>query len=786
MPISLSSKSSDNNRSETINSTNTSSSNRHSIVNPLRPDLNSTLSSSSIIDDIDYSTAVLKESQRRKQSEEFIKLNKLQHLNNPKFSNGDFVDDKTFDIDDQQFRNNTTFDVLPSFEMYHSLQFSNPRESLDNSSLRDFPPDYNYDDITPGESIRSDSIVTNVCPSLISSSNTTVNQSQSQSQSQSQPNSEFFDKNIIDNYHKLPQLNTSEIEISINVTKNLPQLNCKTDPESSLKEYTSGDIVHGYVTIKNKSSKEIPFNMFYVTLEGTVSVIDVKNKKQMMKKFLSMVDLSASWSYACISSSAINQDYCAGELDHEGYQFGLRNDRILKPNGKYKKFFTFKFPYRLLDNNCRHSQQYHLLLPPSFGFNRLYKQGKYNHMMIDPILNYGVYGKGSPILTNDLSNDTLSINYSINGVMIAEDQRDNFALKVLKHQEYFLRFIPFGFGESLFSSKTLLTDFKKIIESNLRNCKEFWENPSLEDYEHLKFQQLQSRNNHISFPLRNENDIPNEVSKIYKFSSSQSHSLFKKSSSNCCINGLITITSNIPKDGLPYIAPNLIQKINNKSKLNDLGKENINNMLETLTLNEKKILTEINLKLNFQPSNNNFKIDLKKFPKISNIDIDLLVLNIFSSGNIPIKLSSDIFLSQNDHSEDEDILHDFKQRFSTYIKDYKEYKERFDDAGLSIDKYFDVNLVKDLNAIDNLDFDLFRLKNPFKVKFEQSQWSIEDLSKSVKIDLNLLNNIKETLIPNFQNCLISRFYFLKIIIKFQGGNETNLKIPIRLRKFDEF
>ncbi|KAH3684730.1 hypothetical protein WICPIJ_004316 [Wickerhamomyces pijperi] len=767
-------------------------------------------------EDLDYSTAFRREVFRRQKSEQYFKLQNLDEvIKKPRISNGDFLHLPPLKFDDQTIHNNAIFDVLPSFEMYHSLQFNTKRESMDNSSLRDFPPDYS--DPSPSTSnstpdtISDDDLIRPTYQNgvLLQPPTERINPVGNTHQSTSSPGREdLSDKNIVDNYHTFPQLDVPGLDIKIHVTKNVPIPDTKNENESPLKEYTSGDIVHGYVIIENNTSRDIPFYGFYVTLQGTISVIDMKSKKQILKTFLSMVDLSASWSYACISSSAVNQQYQYGTCDIvDGAEFGLRNDRILAKGRKYKKFFTFKFPYTLLDTSCRHDQPLHLLLPPTLGFNKLYKRGKYSDVVVDPLLNYGLNAsvKGSPIMTKDLSDELVSVSYSINAVLISNERSETKGLEVLKHQEFFLRFIPFGFNESLFSSKSLLKNFKKVIQMNLKQCENFFNGeykPKVLIQENTASLTPMNSKMNGHFPLRNEDEIPTEVRKTLKFSSKPSF-LSKKPVSH----GIISISSKIPKDGLPYMAPSLIQKLNEKSMLTEKGYENLNNMLTTLSNTERKVLDNLSITLRYESSQSSLigsstnlrsvksNDALKNLPKLESVDVELIALNIFSDSNVPIKLSADIFIDQNSTSQD-DFLGTFKSQFSGYQKQYDEHKKKFDQLEMNIDRFFAPTVYKDLRSIIDMTSTSTVVKKLFTCKMKQSEWTkpkptdgqsdFNGYEKKVTIKLDLMKNISETLIPNFQSCLLSRFYFLKVKLAFNGGVVTDLKIPIRLRKFDDF
>lgn len=65
------------------------------------------------------------------------------------------------------------------------------------------------------------------------------------------------------------------------------------------------------------------------------------------------------------------------------------------------------------------------------------------------MLGYGHLGtKGSPILTNDLCSDNLSVSYTIDARVVGKDAKRN-ELTIMKEKEYNLRLIPFGFCQPL-------------------------------------------------------------------------------------------------------------------------------------------------------------------------------------------------------------------------------------------------------------------------------------------------------------------------------------------------
>nr|AAO32471.1 BUL2 [Kazachstania exigua] len=380
-------------------------------------------------------------------------------------------------------------DVLPSFDMYNVLHRHIPQGNVD-PDRHDFPPTYEEEsthtleppaEIHPHDNSISNNhhhlpnqrIDSNVHQESIDIHDLRPLNTLRYNISNNIPFEDDLndaDNIVIDKVYSLPKLVTP-IEIEIHITKNAPKPDIKVPDESILKEYTSGDIIHGYCTIHNKSPNRLKFEMFYVTLEGYISIIDRQQGKRTVKRFLRMVDLSASWSYTNIDLSS-GIDIKVGETDKEdGAIIGLNNSRILEPNMKYKKIFMFKLPTQLLDVSCKHEQYSHCLLPPSFGIDKFKDHGKYAGIRINSVLGCGHLGsKGSPILTRDLSDDDISINYTIDARIVGKDPKSH-KLNIMKEREYNLRVMPFEFGSSLKTeskaSKKQLKDLERLIQERL-------------------------------------------------------------------------------------------------------------------------------------------------------------------------------------------------------------------------------------------------------------------------------------------------------------------------------
>ncbi|GME77376.1 unnamed protein product [Ambrosiozyma monospora] len=213
------------------------------------------------------------------------------------------------------------------------------------------------------------------------------------------------------------------IKLTIVLTKRLPLRNVCSERENPLKVYKPADIVTGYTLIENVSKGPIPFEMFLVSLEGTVTTkkfntTSISDNKLTRVSFLKMYDLCACHHYGTIDAGP-TADRCGEVCPETGAKYGLSDDKILKPGEKYKKLFMFKIPSVLLDTACEHQFPEHLGLPSSFGIDVESFKGDAGKIQVDKRFGYGHLDCiGSPVKTNDLSTYGQSISYSINVRMI--------------------------------------------------------------------------------------------------------------------------------------------------------------------------------------------------------------------------------------------------------------------------------------------------------------------------------------------------------------------------------
>ncbi|CAI4683171.1 CFF_collapsed_G0040420.mRNA.1.CDS.1 [Saccharomyces cerevisiae] len=662
-------------------------------------------------------------------------------------------------------RANMLVDVLPSFEMYNALHRHIPQGNVD-PDRHDFPPSYqevrtqrmtilpSNDNSVERSQLTAVPGSENACNNATAHSLTNLHPLQTQhltinsTRSGGQSLHSSSDTNIsqipfeddlndsdnifIDKLYTLPKLSTP-IEIDIRITKTASIPHERPEEQSILKEYTSGDIIHGYCLIENRSSQPLKFEMFYVTLEAYISVIDRQKGKRTLKRFLRMVDLSASWSYTNITpSTGIN--IVPGERDFDDAIIGLSNSRELKPNTKYKKFFMFKLPTQLLDVTCKQEQFSHCLLPPSFGIDKYKNNCKYSGIKVNSVLGCGHLGtKGSPILTLDMADDNLSINYTIDAKIVGKDKRTS-KLNIMKEKEYNLRVMPFPFAgvTNQQNEKTCLRQLKNLeslIEDRFEALNKIFKklelneaisnvdihdtdiSGTLDGNEDLDSDEILRRkldqlhiNNRIddtasqspSYDSKNmapkENLVETELRYKFKNKNKSNSSLFShflsssetgSSSTGPHVynSGLIVLSVKKPQSALPYWSPSLLRKTNKFEAKSEQEKENWQRLMGMLPEGVKTPLTKLDVHLTCIQSNNSAG---HKPPEISSVTTEFVVITAKSDNSIPIKFCTELLMNEN-------RLNKLKTKFLTYQKKVHEYRKKFEENHAKLNELYNRN-----------------------------------------------------------------------------------------------
>lgn len=651
-------------------------------------------------------------------------------------------------------------DVLPSFEMYNALHRHIPQGNID-PDMHDFPPSYNdvrsqnqynlqiyntdsstssssipqenstpQQTITPSPNSTTANIINDLHPLTTQHLRIETTRNIDEDDSISIQDDINENENIfIDKLYTLPKKSTP-IDIDIRITKHASDPPNKPEEESILKEYTTGDVIHGYCVIENKSNQPLKFEMFYVTLEAYISLIDKQKGKRTVKRFVRMVDLSASWSYGNITTGT-GFRLIPDQVDFDNSRVGLPNKRILEPGGKYKKFFMFKFPKQLLDVTCKHEHFSHCLLPPSFGIDKYRNNCKYSGIKVNSVLGCGHLGcKGSPILTYDLLDDNISINYTIDARIVGKDEKTK-ELNIMKEKEYNIRFIPFGFDSSLIGErdpsnqlKDLVklvqerldalakvfdrlakneaiknedihgTDLSGTIDSNteldsadilrnklnqlhLKNRSSQAYNISSQDFQKKNFEpEVDIIESELSYRLKNKSKSSTKgLFSSFRSSSSlnglsnsaSSSSDLSKTNSKSDKAGLILVQSKVPHKSLKYLSPSLLKKTNRLDLKTKQAQENWQQLSQTIPEIEREALKNLSLTLTCIQSNNSVP---HQPPEIQAISTELVVITGKSENSIPIKLNSRLLM-------DNDKLTSINSTFNGFLDKIIDYNEKF-------------------------------------------------------------------------------------------------------------
>lgn len=694
---------------------------------------------------------------------------------------------------------NVFIDVLPSFEMYNTLHRHIPQGNVD-PDRHDFPPCYqevqtqrnsilrandqperlSLDMRSPGSMSPSCGIPLNNLHHL-STQHLNIRGESSVPLDNEDNNLIEDDVNDADNInidklYTLPKLITP-IDIDIRIAKEALKPHEKPEEESMLKEYTSGETIHGYCVLENKASQPFKFEMFYVTLEGYISVIDKQKGKRTLKRFLRMVDLSASWSYAHIDVSS-GVKVIPGDIDFDDAVMGLNNNRVLEPGRKYKKFFMFKLPNQLLDVACKQEQFSHSLLPPSFGIDKYRNGCKYASIKVNSILGCGHLGiKGSPILTSDMADDSLSINYTVDARLVGKDKKTQ-KLNIMREHEYNLRVIPFGFSSPVIGervSSQQLEDLSSLVRERLDALRRVFErlekqqpihstdihatdvSGTVEDVSEIDSADILARKMdqlHMNNRMSTQHDLFKKVDgRVYNgeatyVEAQMSYKLKSRSSSNLKgglftglrsslstqslphdvtkdnLNkmGLIVLTAKVPDLALPYCSPSLLRKKNKFEEKNDHDQENWLRLSNLVPDDLKSVLEHIDIEMECIQSNNS---KAHEPPEIQSVTTELICITAKSDNSIPIKLDAKMLLSQ-------EKVHRINQQYCEFLSDIQQYEEKFDGNIIELNELYNMSRTStapkelkftdfisaqirtDVESLANLDIKVTNLTDVFK------------------------------------------------------------------------
>ncbi|CCF55715.1 hypothetical protein KAFR_0A02790 [Kazachstania africana CBS 2517] len=682
----------------------------------------------------------------------------LSHGTNSDIKNLPVLQDNYYhDAADSNDNESILVDVLPSFEMYNVLHRHIPQGNVD-PDRHEFPPNYQE------ETTNTTTTPTVETPTATSSATSLDLEHLQTVHYMMEDDLNDQDNIIIERLYSLPKLNVSPINIEIKITKNASQPHVKSEETSILKEYTNGDIIHGYCTIENTTNQHLKFEMFYVTLEGYISIVDRVQGKRTIKRFLRMVDLSASWSYTDIDLSS-GIDIRTGEIDkYDNCVIGLKNSRMLEPFTKYKKFFMFKLPNQLLDVVCKHEISTHVLLPPSLNIDKFKNFGKYASIHMNDVLGCGHNGmKGSPVLTNDLSDDNVSINYTIDAKIVGKNLNSS-KLFIMKEKEYNLRVMPFQVDSRLFGERTSmrqLNDLQTLIDERIAALKNIFrklennkpiissdihglylsgnfDDATINELNSQEILQRKLDQLHINNRLNNNNELLSDFKNILPKENTieaQLNYKFKKHSSSGFLSGILSSASSSlslssvndiahPTASQTPTSPNISHSSANSTNNSGLIIVRANIPTKSLPYCSPSLLRKTN---KFENKNKHDQDNWVRLNTTNNIElldeIELKLLCLQSNNSLPheppsihsislqlvaINIKSDYSIPIKLHSEllqDKERLKNLQKTFKNYHRETNDFKSRFESESTKLNELY--NIGRQSHNLRHLNFEDF-------------------------------------------------------------------------------
>ncbi|GAV52965.1 hypothetical protein ZYGR_0AI02470 [Zygosaccharomyces rouxii] len=585
----------------------------------------------------------------------------------------------------------------------------------------------------------------------------------------------------MDNLHKLPEVD-SPFTIEIHVTPNAPKYGEPLELPNVLKEYTSGDVVHGMVVVSNNSDKPITFEMFYVMFEGTNAVVDRNQMTRTSKNVLRMADMGASWAQFHVESS-VPTDQNFGKFDHhDKATLGFPHNKLLQPHGRYKKFFSFKIPDQLLESQCPHGMSEHFALPPSMGIDKHREGCDYRGIQINRQFGYGrATTRGGPIWVDDLANDDVSINYSVKAVLVGRNNKTK-ELFNMKQSEYSIRVIP-ATVESISGQKRDCSSELEILigkaETHIAKLelarrkydeKGFLTSRDLElDVSRLKERQLSSLSRR--FDANSEkNPYAIEMELVYKVEPNWASKLIHRPQQKAGILVARIRTSNVV---LPYRPPILIDHQNRFELKTKYEQENLSRLSQFSSGNSQDLQIELECK----PANNSDG----KPPNIQSISAELISVTGMSKKAIPIKLSHTALLQKRD---------EIRTKFQEYANRLDDLQSWFMSHSVNIETPLEQivpeSLHNDVLGIQELQVKINRV--PLLVtEINSTDWDSE-LQRRITVNFEQPPFKKNgvtgpVILPSFKSCMCFRSYIARLKLRMDDGvGVLQLDVPIDVRK----
>ncbi|AQZ09721.1 (ZYRO0C01100g) [Zygosaccharomyces parabailii] len=571
------------------------------------------------------------------------------------------------------------------------------------------------------------------------------------------------------------RLNTAQapVMMEIHLTKVSTQSDEKVESQKILNEYTCGDEVRGFVVVHNDSFKPVTFETISLTLEGYVVAVNSQTRSRSCRNILKMADTGTDYSEAQSFGVKTNVD-C------------LPEDKVLQPHIKYKRYFEFKLPDRLLDSTCPNGEISHSGLPPSLGLDKHHKCFKYRDLMINSFLGYArANERGSPIWAADFAQD-LSISYAVKAVLVGKDAKWQ-EFYIMQEAEHFLRIIPSYIapitrvkGDDVEPLGKVSETFCKTPEDGKKAGEVDVEVCRVDEKENHPIGDVAFVSQQLPYKIGTHPTLRDKL-----FCSPARHKKLYE------ISGLIVLSSAIPQRALPYRSPGLIAKDNVLACKSEHDRENRLEIQDLVGDGQGMPLKELQLEVICIPSGNSIT---KRLPHIKAVHAELICITGKSKNHISEDFCS---ATSSDKTKNSTMAYLYDSHVPTVgsheeILNRHQGKEqsRGSEELISIQSRSAGEGVEDLEVkIDHLS-DVFVNHSNIRKGLHKSNTNAKDswdsdgiqYKRQIFVSLEYSKNFRGTLVPNFMSCMCFRSYYIRAIISFdEGVGDATLDVPINIR-----
>lgn len=589
--------------------------------------------------------------------------------------------------------------------------------------------------------------------------------------------------NLVDNIHRLKDLTDSKnemakaLKMSVVFTKEPGKYNVKqevVDPKDF--EYCQGDFIHGHVLIENTSSMSIPFDTFYTVLEGQFRIKAAQGAAGgTVHTFLQMFDFYASYNEADIDNNRYINKACpptkivVGNMPMtydplDGTIGCFHPSRLMLPHSKYKRFFSFRIPEKLLDSVCNHDLGSHVQVPPSMG-GATTPDGREvkDFGFVNTSVKYTVWAR-------------FVGRHSRYTPLPVEDPSEYVVLKAIGREFRILPAINSDI-ESVLRCKTYFEYLMKFMDDKIAEGLQLGKgHVKLNIEAPVLFQQMgdsMREQKRILQPLESQRGCKTGNRDMYDFV----FPLYK--SSLLGTHHLNTLNIKFPK--LPYTIDYIPQC--------GIGRSAV----DPRKAASWKI--DVPMELSILADGGNKEVHVKS------ISAEFVAVTIVSPGyHIPIELHHDMLFNRlqkatkEDPNDIDDLIHNIVKPVRDKSNKLFSVTQRLGSAGLEFP--LEKQLVHDVKALASLRSKHINLEIPKINVLGNSNWVTTGTSMTRNLNIHLdlstahLKGIlkgtdgkaydKYSLVPNFQTCHMTRMYHIRFTLCLSNGQNVKVKAPIRI------